>query len=362
MPVKNINSIKYFLDRFETVDTEYDYSVTYHNSVDNDFKSLPTFVAEFNDCCVNSCPLLLTAEGHMITEHVWNLTTKSKHKPNKTHRLWSEWKDTMEIKMPEVTETFEEKYRYVWLPIDEDSANNPWHIWIDVISKFRLLEKRWSTDFSKYCFVLSNFSAYFDKVLKELFPEIKVIVMPKKSTWRFKHLIVPSLSNSQDGIITPHLAPWLRHFKGLFDLKNIEQRRKILILREGAKSRKVLNREELLLALQGWETVTLENLSIQEQMKTFAEASHIIAAHGAGLVNLLWCAEGTKVIEINDRKMLHKKVYPVLSHHLNLDHKIFTADVVNIPLENNKKPKGIKRISDLINFKVNVQELIRLLD
>ena len=75
----------------------------------------------------------------------------------------------------------------------------------------------------------------------------------------------------------------------------------------------MLNSDELLLKLKGWETVALENLSIREQIKTFAEASHVLAAHGAGLVNLLWCQPGTKVIEIQDKNMIHKKVYPLLS-------------------------------------------------
>ena len=231
MPVKNVNSIKYFLDRFETIDTEYDYSVPYHDSVETNFKSLPTFVAEFSDCRVHSCPLLLTQDNMMITNHAWNLTYKYKRKPNKTHKLWQEWsEDNLAVNLPRISQTFSENYTYVWLPIDEDSANNPWHIWIDVISKFRLIEKRWSTNFAKYCFVLSTYSKYFDKVLKETFPDVKVVVMPKNTTWHFRHLIVPSLSNHSDGVITPHLAPWLRHFKGIHNLKNVEAKRKILVL------------------------------------------------------------------------------------------------------------------------------------
>ena len=124
----------------------------------------------------------------------------------------------------------------------------------------------------------------------------------------------------------------------------------------------MINSDELLLALKGWETVTLENMTIKEQFKTFAEATHILAAHGAGLVNLLWCYPNTKVIEIQDPKMLHKKVYPLLSHHLGLKHEIYLADTVPIGTQKGKKPKGVKRINDLINFEVNVPDLIRLLD
>ena len=362
MPVKNINSLKYFLDRWETVDPEYRYSVPYHESVNSDFKSLPTFVAEFHDCKVHSCPLLITRENKMITQHAWPLTHQSRMKPKKSHNLWSEWKDTMDVNIPQVKQTFPERYTYVWLPIDEASANNPWHIWIDVISKFRLMEKRWSTDFTRYCFILANHSNYFDKVLKEIFPDVKVLVMPKNETWEFRHLLVPSMSNSQDGIITPHLAPWLRHLKGIHGFKSIEPRRKILVLRPGAKTRKLVNSDELILALKGWESVALENMTILEQMKTFAEASHVVAAHGAGLINLLWCKPGTRITEIQDPKMLHKKVYPVLSHHLGLKHELFLADTVPVAMDGNKKPKGVKRFSDLINFKIDIANFVKYID
>ena len=97
-------------------------------------------------------------------------------------------------------------------------------------------------------------------------------------------------------------------------------------------------------------------------MRTFAEATHILAAHGAGLTNLLWCQPGTKVIEIQDRNMLHKKVYPLLSHNLNLEHKVYTADVVQIPRDNGKKLQGVKRFSDMINFKINIPEIMEHLE
>ena len=97
-----------------------------------------TFVAEFFNCKVNTCPLLVTEEGHMITQHVWNITHKNKHKPDKTHDMWKTWKDNIDLDLPPVTKHFNETYTYVWLPFDNEAASNPWHIWIDVISKFRL--------------------------------------------------------------------------------------------------------------------------------------------------------------------------------------------------------------------------------
>ena len=60
--------------------------------------------------------------------------------------------------------------------------------------------------------------------------------------------------------------------------------------------------------------------------------------------------------------MIHKKVYPVLSHHLGLKHELYLADTVPVPMDGKRKPKGVKRFSDLINFKVDVADLITHLD
>lgn len=360
--VKNITSIKYFLKNHEIVDTAYDINMPYHPKAPSKFESLPTFVAEFNNCSINSLPVLITEDRHMITEHLWPMLDRYKKKGKKHHGLWEAWGEEIDINMPPITRQFNGTHKYVWLPIDKHSTGNPWHIWIDVISRFRLIEKRWSTNFAKYIYILANPSPYFDKVAKELFPELKYYVMPEGETWRFQHLITPSMSNSNDGVVTPHLPPWLRHFKGSFGIpENKKPYRKIYISRDKANTRKLNNANELLLSLKGWQSVTLEDLPITEQVKLFAESTHVLATHGAGLVNALWCKEGTKIIEIQDGKMLHKKVYPLLSKSLGLKHELFVAKTSPIKI-NGKKPTGVKRLNDLINFDVDIPKLIRHLD
>jgi hypothetical protein len=359
--VKNITDIKYFLSRAEIIDTEFIFNVTWHSLVkQNKWRSLPTFVTDFSNCSATNLPAIVTHDRHLITNHVWPLTSKAKNKPHKVHKMFTRWGDAVDIKMPPITKQFNETWTYVWLPIDEDSAENPWHIWIDVISKFRLLEKRWSTNFSKYIFILSNQSNYFNKVANEIFPELKYHVMPKNETWKFQQLIVPSMSNHLDGIVTPNLPLWLQHLGnlGVGYRESFKPHRKIFITRKDASNRNITNQEQLLLALKGWETITLDTLTIKEQIKVFAEATHILAAHGAGLINLLWCAKDTKVIEIQHKEFIDKKVYPILSHHLGLKHSVYLAetDKVNI-----KKTKN-KKLKDLVNLKVNVAELLTHLD
>ena len=102
-------------------------------------------------------------------------------------------------------------------------------------------------------------------------------------------------------------------------------------------------------------------MTIKEQVRIFAEATHVLATHGAGLVNTLWCKPGTKVIELQDQKMLHKKVYPLLSQALHLKHELYVTKTVQIQ-NKGKKPKGVKRLNDLIDFEVDIPDLIRHLD
>ena len=360
--VKNITSIKYFLDRHESIDKAWDINIDYHSKAPKkSWTSLPTFVAEFKNCLVNSLPALVTEDRHLLTEHLWPMIDQYRNKPKKHHELWNSWGGDIDNNMPPVTKQFNDTYKYVWLPIDKHSTDNPWHIWIDVIGKFRLIEKRWSTNFTKYIYILSNPSPYFDLVAKELFPELKYYVMPEGETWRFQHLIAPSMCNFNDGVVTPQLPPWLRHFKGSLGIpENKKPFRKIFISRDKARSRKVNNASELLMALKGWESVTLEDLPIREQIKVFSEASHVLATHGAGLVNIMWCKEGTKIVEIQDKKALHKKVYPLLSNSLKLKHEVYVANTVQKDL-NGPKPIGTKRWQ-MVDFEIDIPDLIRHLD
>ena len=47
-----------------------------------------------------------------------------------------------------------------------------------------------------------------------------------------------------------------------------------------------------------------------------------------------------------------------MAHHLGLEHKTYTANTVPVATEDNKKPAGVKRKSDLVNFKINITELL----
>ena len=75
---------------------------------------------------------------------------------------------------------------------------------------------------------------------------------------------------------------------------------RIYVSRAKAGTRRFINEHELIGVLKefGFVCIFLEDLSIREQIGLFADAEIIVAAHGSGLANLVFCREGAQVVEI----------------------------------------------------------------
>lgn len=74
----------------------------------------------------------------------------------------------------------------------------------------------------------------------------------------------------------------------------------LFISRRGASKRRVENEDEIaaFLAKRSIRAVSLETLTFQQQVDLFASAAIVVAPHGAGLSNLVFCKSGTRVVEI----------------------------------------------------------------
>jgi hypothetical protein len=347
MQVKIISDIQYYHDKFDVID----YPANY-----NGYKTNPTYLAEFHNCRVHTIPFLITSTGGLVAEHVWPLTWKQKNKLGQKMGIFKKWEDNMEINIPATSRSFDETKKYVWLPIDVSSGNNPWHIWIDVIAKMGLLERRLGIAYRDFVYIMPHLSPYLNKVIAEIMPEVKVMAMPKHSTWKFKHIYVPTMCNHNDGIIVPHSVAWIR---SRFLHKKVRPPHRKIFIDRGVGSRKLSNKEEIFAILKGWEVLKLEEMPVLDQMIAFAEATHVVSTHGAGLVNLLWCLPGTNVIEIV-HKYTAKKVYPNLSHLLNLKHKVVMGECVSIPKTTHEKK--YKRLNDYNDIRLDSNILLRNLE
>lgn len=82
---------------------------------------------------------------------------------------------------------------------------------------------------------------------------------------------------------------------------------RIYVSREKAGRRRVTNEDALWARLEarGFVKVRAEEWSWAEQRAGFRAAKEIVAPHGAGLANLVWCAPGTRVVESFSREYVN---------------------------------------------------------
>jgi hypothetical protein len=78
--------------------------------------------------------------------------------------------------------------------------------------------------------------------------------------------------------------------------------RRIFVSRRGAKIRRLLNEGAIapLLDRAGFEHVRMETLDFASQIRLMAETAVLVAPHGAGLTNMMFCRPGAQVVEIAD--------------------------------------------------------------
>lgn len=99
---------------------------------------------------------------------------------------------------------------------------------------------------------------------------------------------------------------------------------KIYLSRSRVNTRKVLNEPEIVNFLKhyGFECIHNEDLSTDEQIALFKNATHIISCHGSQLTNIIFCRPGTKVCEIRHvtHNIHYRKAFHDLSNGFGLDY------------------------------------------
>lgn len=120
-----------------------------------------------------------------------------------------------------------------------------------------------------------------------------------------------------------YMPKWACEFLRSEFLKYREEKQgyeRLYISRE-SNCRKVTNENEImeLLGRYGFKKITLENMSVKEQISLFSSAEVVISPHGAALANLVFCKPGTKVIELFPETYIHPH-YRVLSHQVDLNY------------------------------------------
>ena len=149
-------------------------------------------------------------------------------------------------------------------------------------------------------YILNDYKFPFQKETLVLLgiEEDKIIRLNNETIIEASNLIVPSLPGS---LGNPPL--WACDYLKTELLRPVIDKiypEKIYISREKTTQRRIQNEDEVLGLLRSYGFVKLipEDLSMQDQFNHFANAKSIISPHGAGLTNLVFSDNKTKVLEI----------------------------------------------------------------
>jgi capsular polysaccharide biosynthesis protein len=159
----------------------------------------------------------------------------------------------------------------------------------------------------------------------------QILPYRRRAHYQAAHLIVPSLPG-YTGRVTAQTCEFLRSLLPAVGGqpstgKTSTGKRKIYITRSDAQRRRIVNESDVWQVLQhsGFERVSLSTMSVAQQIRLFASAEEIVAPHGAGLSNLVFCQPGTHVIEIAAPNYV-KNCFRDLAAHCHLGHSFLVGE------------------------------------
>lgn len=91
--------------------------------------------------------------------------------------------------------------------------------------------------------------------------------------------------------------------------------RRVFVSREACTRRRLLNEDDIWPRFEaaGFERVRMEDLDFAAQVRLMGETAVLCAPHGAGLTNMMFCREGTHVVEIADPGFPNPNFYALSS-------------------------------------------------
>ncbi|NET41044.1 FkbM family methyltransferase [Okeania sp. SIO2B3] len=203
--------------------------------------------------------------------------------------------------------------------------------WIfDLVSRFELIRAAEIPFHNIDKFVVNSCIDTFQKETLRLLgiPEEKIIESSNFPHIQAKNLIVPSLSGST------RIPKWVcdflrREFLNYAKFEEEARPKRLYISRKLAVSRRIINEDEVVNFLReyGFETVIFESISFREQISFMAAAEVVVAPHGAGLTNLVFCCPGTKVVEIFSPNYVNGCFW-VIANQVDLEYYYLIGDKI----------------------------------
>ena len=125
------------------------------------------------------------------------------------------------------------------------------------------------------------------------------------------NLIFPSISSPS--VLDYETIFWLRK-KMLLNFKNKKiKKRRIFISRKDTNHRRIINEDDISkrLSLFGFETLTLSQLTLKEQIEAFRSSEIIIMPHGAGGTHMIYAPKNSILIEIQSPTQINTAIFNI---------------------------------------------------
>ena len=206
------------------------------------------------------------------------------------------------------------------------------HWMFDVITRFDLLQRSGLIETIDKFVVNASDSSYQAETLETLgIPQDKLLESRCNLHITADKLIVPSISYNGSGAVSKWKCEYIKQtFLNKQQPLNTDYSERIYISRQQASYRRIVNEDEVIKYLEkfGFRSVKLETMSVAEQASCLAAAKVVVAPHGGGLTNLVFCSPGTKVIEIFS-PLYVPYCYWMISNLCGLEHYYLIGDLVD---------------------------------
>ncbi len=201
---------------------------------------------------------------------------------------------------PQRTDTPQQHLSGLTVALLPRNAHNFYHWMVDVITQLELLESSGVALTDVDQFVISCTGNEFQLTSLNMIgiPLERVIRNDKSfSSYRCDRLLLPLQFNRMGRSLSIRSLAFLR--RKMLPLQcPVASIGKRIAIHRNARGIANISQVNEQLADFGFDIVTLENLSLPEQISVFHNADVVFAPHGAGLANLTYCRPGTRVLEV----------------------------------------------------------------
>tara|TARA_B100001027_G_scaffold119395_1_gene82423 strand:+ start:82 stop:1161 length:1080 start_codon:yes stop_codon:yes gene_type:complete len=205
------------------------------------------------------------------------------------------------------------------------------HWMLDIIPKIKLISNLYALNKIDY-FYFTRLNSFQKQTLKLLGVESRKFIDSNNKRYLMVDKLIAvshpyyfkkSFFNSQSKIPT-----WIIRYLRKEFLKKVnnpkKKIKKIFIDRSDSKNKhcKLINNEEIkkFLIKKSYKCIKLSKLTFSEQVSVFKNCNKVIAPHGAGLTNIVFCRKDTKIVEIIPKDNSNK-LFKRISRINNLNYK-----------------------------------------